>query len=346
MWFKFAKLFFIVNTSVQAPTSLIVSNAPSESDYQITSDMIKHVKYHSFDDWATIPWNSAYFDIGQPDLKLVEATIIGHNRSYYVLRFLSDVVGQINRPVYNGTGVYTFNKQDLDEASLIMFNHNFIQNDKRNEISVSTPHSGDFGFHLDFEIQKPLSFYIQGFMFYFNFFHFSSFVGTFNYSFLDYEGNIKYVFKGKIDNSTYKQDLYNFVTMPVRVPNLKHLTIEFDVVATGDMPLVLFGQTNIFSAQDINPVPPISPFNPEYERVSWYDVFGQLRNAFRWILYGVVGKILPVEPLRQFLFTTDSLLRRIFSDTISTALNFDIVSGIENIIPLWLFVRAISLIIG
>ncbi|WP_458258038.1 hypothetical protein [Spiroplasma endosymbiont of Dactylopius coccus] len=103
---------------------------------------------------------------------------------------------------------------------------------------------------------------------------------------------------------------------------------------------------NIFSSKDINPVPPNSPFNPDYERVIWYDFFGQLRNAFRWLLYGVVGKFLPVEPLRQFLFTTDSLLRHIFSDTISTALNVDIVSAIENIIPLWLFVRAISLIIG
>ncbi|WP_458257392.1 hypothetical protein [Spiroplasma endosymbiont of Dactylopius coccus] len=137
--------------------------------------------------------------------------------------------------------------------------------------------------------------------------------------------------------------------MPIRVPNLKHLRVFFDV--HGDSysymsPQLNFGQINIFSSEKVTPVPPNSPFNPEYERVSWYDVFGHLRNAFRWVLYGVVGKVLPVEPLRQFLFTTDSLLRHIFSDTISTDLNVDIVSGIENIIPLWLFVRAISLIIG
>ncbi|WP_342218747.1 hypothetical protein [Spiroplasma endosymbiont of Amphimallon solstitiale] len=58
MWFKFAKLFFVVNTSVQAPTSLIASNDPNVVNYDITKEMVKHVKYHNFDDWATIPWNS------------------------------------------------------------------------------------------------------------------------------------------------------------------------------------------------------------------------------------------------------------------------------------------------
>ncbi|WP_342266982.1 hypothetical protein [Spiroplasma endosymbiont of Villa modesta] len=195
-----------------------------------------------------------------------------------------------------------------------------------------------------------MSFYIQGFMFYISAEYFRYFSSIYTFSFLDYEGNIRYNFKGVLNDkdSVYNLGKYNFVTMPVRVPNLKHLTINFDLssLTNRDGLHVKFGQMNIFSSKDIVPVPPNSPFNPEYERVSWYDVFGHLRNAFRWLLYGVVGKVLPVEPLRQFLFTTDSLLRHIFSDTISTALNVDIVSGIENIIPLWLFVRAISLIIG
>ncbi len=187
-------------------------------------------------------------------------------------------------------------------------------------------------------------------MFYISAEYFRYFSSIYTFSFLDYEGNIRYNFKGVLNDkdSVYNLGKYNFVTMPVRVPNLKHLTINFDLssLTNRDGLHVKFGQMNIFSSKDIVPVPPNSPFNPEYERVSWYDVFGHLRNAFRWLLYGVVGKVLPVEPLRQFLFTTDSLLRHIFSDTISTALNVDIVSGIENIIPLWLFVRAISLIIG
>ncbi|WP_458258220.1 hypothetical protein [Spiroplasma endosymbiont of Dactylopius coccus] len=49
MWFKFAKLFFVVNTSVQAPTSLIASNDPNVVNYDITKEMVKHVKYHDFD---------------------------------------------------------------------------------------------------------------------------------------------------------------------------------------------------------------------------------------------------------------------------------------------------------
>ncbi|WP_342273445.1 hypothetical protein [Spiroplasma endosymbiont of Acasis viretata] len=39
--------------------------------------------------------------------------------------------------------------------------------------------------------------------------------------FLDNVGDTKYVFKGKVDNDIYQQDLYNFVTMPIRVPNLR-----------------------------------------------------------------------------------------------------------------------------
>ncbi|WP_458257824.1 hypothetical protein [Spiroplasma endosymbiont of Dactylopius coccus] len=76
-------------------------------------------------------------------------------------------------------------------------------------------------FELNFEIDKPLSFYIQGFMFYFSYEGFSTFTGDFSFSFLDYVGDTKYVFKGAIDNTTFSQDLYNFISMPVRVPNLR-----------------------------------------------------------------------------------------------------------------------------
>ncbi|WP_338980396.1 hypothetical protein [Spiroplasma endosymbiont of Lasioglossum malachurum] len=351
MWFKFVKLFFVVNTSIQAPTSLIVSNVPSESDYTITKDMVKAVKYNDFNDWASVPWNSAYFDVGQPDLKLVSANIHKTAVTPYSIQFHSDVVGNFDRWINDLYTDYTFTEQDLEQLSFILFNHNYIQSGKFNELVFWNNNvSNNLSFKLTFEITKPLSFYIQGFMFYLSAQNFSYFSSVYTFSFLDYEGNIRYNFKGVLNDkdSVYNLGKYNFVTMPVRVPNLKHLTINFDLASltSGNGLYVKFGQMNIFSAQDINPVPPISPFNPEYERVSWYDVFGQLRNVFRWLLYGVVGKVLPVEPLRQFLFTTDSLLRHIFSDTISTALNVDIVSGIENIIPLWLFVRAISLIVG
>lgn len=93
MWFKFAKLFFVVNTSVQAPTSLIVSNDPNVVNYDIKKEMIKHVKYNDFNDWATIPWNSAYFDVDQPDLKLVSGEIIGGLDNDLDVEYQSDVVG-------------------------------------------------------------------------------------------------------------------------------------------------------------------------------------------------------------------------------------------------------------
>ncbi|WP_342261576.1 hypothetical protein [Spiroplasma endosymbiont of Notiophilus biguttatus] len=109
---------------------------------------------------------------------------------------------------------------------------------------------------------------------------------------------------------------------------------------------VNFGQMNIFSSKDIVPVPPNSPFNPEYERVSWYDVFGHFRNVFRWVLYGVVGKILPVEPLREFFAKLDGLLRRIFDDTISSVLNVDFTSGLEQVLTLWVFLKAVGFLVG
>ncbi|WP_342266983.1 hypothetical protein [Spiroplasma endosymbiont of Villa modesta] len=118
MWFKFAKLFFVVNTSVQAPTSLIVSNAPSESNYTITSDMVKPVKYNDFNDWATIPWNSAYFDVGQPDLKLVSAVVHKTTVTPYSIQFHSDVVGNFDRRVSDLSTDYRFTEQDLDQLSL------------------------------------------------------------------------------------------------------------------------------------------------------------------------------------------------------------------------------------
>ncbi|MBP1527529.1 MAG: hypothetical protein H9Q66_06385, partial [Spiroplasma ixodetis] len=338
MWFKFAKLFFVVNTSVQAPTSLIASNDPNVVNYDITKEMVKHVKYHNFDDWATIPWNSAYFDVDQPDLKLVSGEFIGNGEGIYTCRYFSDTVGVLPQVVRMGTGVYTFNRKQLDDFSRIMFNHNYVSNDNVNYLGFLNTGKSIINFQtqLNFEIDKPLSFYIQGFMFYFSYHDFKTFTAHFTFSFLDNVGDTKYVFKGKVDNDIYQQDLYNFVTMPIRVPNLRHLTVFFDIHGQSIRPTfspdVFFGQVNIFSSENITPVPPNSPFNPEYERPSWYDVFGHLRNAFRWVLYGVVGKVLPVEPLRRFLFTTDSLLRHIFSDTISTALNVDIVSGIENII--------------
>ncbi len=307
MWFKFAKLFFIVNTSVQAPTSLIVSNDPNVVNYDITKNMVKYVKYNDFDDWATIPWNSAYFDVDQPDLKLVSGEIIGGFNNLLSVELQSDVAGVEHVAILPGTGVYDFKKRELDWISRIMFNHNFVSAAKKNLFQVKNGRGGNFGlqFELNFEIDKPLSFYIQGFMFYFNWLNFDTFTGDFVYSFLDYVGDTKYVFKGLIDNTTFGKDLYNFVTMPVRVPNLRHLTVFFDIHGTNThsvRPSVNFGQINIFSSKDIVPVPPNSPFNPEYERVSWYDVFGHLRNAFRWVLYGVVGKVLPVEPLREFFY--------------------------------------------
>ncbi|WP_342261059.1 hypothetical protein [Spiroplasma endosymbiont of Notiophilus biguttatus] len=306
MWFKFAKLFFVVNTSVQAPTSLIVSNARSESNYTITKNMIKAVKYNDFNDWATIPWNSAYFDVGQPDLKLVAAFVHKTVVSPYSIWFKSDVVGSFNRQISGLSTDYNFTEQDLEQLSLILFNHNFIQSSQLNDLIFWNGRCNNLSFKLTFEITKPLSFYIQGFMFYLSADYFKYFSSIYTFSFLDYEGNIRYNFKGVLNNkdSVYNLGKYNFITMPVHVPNLKNLTINFDLTSLTDYSdnlHVNFGQMNIFSSKDIVPAPPNSPFNPEYERPSWYDVFGHLRNAFRWVLYGVVGKVLPVEPLRTCL---------------------------------------------
>lgn len=153
-----------------------------------------------------------------------------------------------------------------------------------------------------------------------------------------------------MDNDVYSQDLYNFVTLPIRVPNLRHLTVFFDIhgetIRQGYSPRLNLGQINIFSSENITPVPPISHFNPEYERVSWYDVFGHLRNAFRWLLFGVVGKLLPVEPLREFFAKIDGLLRHIFDDTISSVLNVDFTSGLEQVLTLWVFLKAVGFLIG
>lgn len=353
MWFKFAKLFFTINTSIQAPTALIVSNDPNEVNYNITKNMIKHVKYNDFNDWATIPWNSAYFDVDQPDLKLVSCDIIGGYDNHLNIDYQSDVAGVKKKTVDVGTGVYEFNKNQLDDISRIMFNHNFVEYGKKNRFMVYNVNYKakplNLRFELNFEIDKPLSFYIQGFMFYFYYESFSTFTGDFTFSFLDYEGNTKYVFKGTVGNDIYMQDLYNFISMPVRVPNLRHLTVLFDIHGTTTLsipPDVQFGQINIFSSENITPVPPNSPFNPEYERVSWYDVFGHLRNAFRWLLYGVVGKVLPVAPLRDFFTKLDGLLRRIFDDTISSVLNVDFTSGLEQILTLWVFLKAVGFLIG
>lgn len=352
MWFKFAKLFFVVNTSVQAPTSLIASNDPNVVNYDITKEMVKHVKYHDFDDWAIIPWNSAYFDVDQPDLKLVSGEFIGNNEGLYTCYYYSDTVGVPSQYVDMGTGVYTFNRKQLDDFSRIMFNHNYVAKNNTNNLNfVNTGKSIiNFQTQLNFEIDKPLSFYIQGFMFYFEYEYFKTFTADFTFSFLDNVGDTKYVFKGKIDNDIYQQDLYNFVTMPIRVPNLRHLTVFFDVHGESTKPTfspqLNFGQINIFSSEKVTPVPPNSPFNPEYERVSWYDVFGHLRNAFRWVLYGVVGKVLPVEPLREFFTKLDGLLRRIFDDTISSVLNVDFTSGLEQVLTLWVFLKAVGFLVG
>ncbi len=96
---------------------------------------------------------------------------------------------------------------------------------------------------------KSLSFYVQGFMFYFNYEGFSTFTGDFSFSFFDNVGDTKYVFKGKIGKDAYMQDLYNFISMQVRVPNLRHLTLFFDIHGTTNLtipPDVLFGQLNYF----------------------------------------------------------------------------------------------------
>ncbi|WP_342266685.1 hypothetical protein [Spiroplasma endosymbiont of Villa modesta] len=253
MWFKFAKLFFVVNTSVQAPTSLIASNDHNVVNYDITKEMVKHVKYHNFDDWATIPWNSAYFDIDQPDLKLVSGEYIG-NQGTYICSYYSDTVGVPKQQINMGSGVYTFNRKQLDEFSRIMFNHNYVSEKNTNHLNFVNNDRRVINFQtqLNFEIDKPLSFYIQGFMFYFEYERFKTFTANFTFSFLDYVGNTKYVFKGKVDNDIYQQDLYNFVTLPIRVPSLKHLTVFFDV--HGDSysymsPQLNLGQVNIFQVK-------------------------------------------------------------------------------------------------
>ncbi|WP_339039904.1 hypothetical protein [Spiroplasma endosymbiont of Andrena trimmerana] len=181
MWFKFAKLFFVVNTSVQAPTSLIVSNDPNVVNYDITKEMVKHVKYHNFDDWATIPWNSAYFDVDQPDLKLVSGEFIGNNEGLYTCYYYSDTVGVPSQMIDMGTGVYTFNRKQLDKFSRIMFNHNYVAKNNTNNLNfVNTGKSIiNFQTQLNFEIDKPLSFYIQGFMFYFEYEYFKTFTANF-----------------------------------------------------------------------------------------------------------------------------------------------------------------------
>ncbi|WP_342276021.1 Sua5/YciO/YrdC/YwlC family protein [Spiroplasma endosymbiont of Nebria brevicollis] len=80
---------------------MIVSNNPNVVNYDITDEMVKHVKYHSFDDWSTIPWNSAYFDIDQPDLKLVSGYFYDyfHPDYQYFLNYVSDVAGVLQKHV-------------------------------------------------------------------------------------------------------------------------------------------------------------------------------------------------------------------------------------------------------
>ncbi|WJG69431.1 hypothetical protein [Spiroplasma ixodetis] len=292
----------------------------------------------------------AYFDVDQPDLKLVSDEFIG-NQGTYICFYYSDTVGVPSQEINMGSGVYTFNRKQLDEFSRIMFNHNYVAEKNTNRLNFVNNDRRVINFQtqLNFEIDKPLSFYIQGFMFYFEYEYFKTFIANFVFSFLDNVGDTKYFFKGKVDNDIYQQDLYNFVTMPIRAPNLRHLTVFFDVHGDSfsDMsPRLNFGQINIFSSEKVTPVPPNSPFNPEYERVSWYDVFGHLRNAFRWVLYGVVGKVLPVEPLREFFTKLDGLLIRIFDDTISSVLNVDFNSVLEQVLTLWVFLKAVGFLVG
>ncbi|WP_342218746.1 hypothetical protein [Spiroplasma endosymbiont of Amphimallon solstitiale] len=183
--------------------------------------------YHYFS--TKLKWNSAYFDVDQPDLKLVSGEFIGNNEGLYTCYYYSDTVGVPSQMIDMGTGVYTFNRKQLDEFSRIMFNHNYVAKNNTNNLNfVNTGKSIiNFQTQLNFEIDKPLSFYIQGFMFYFEYEYFKTFTANFTFSFLDYVGDTKYVFKGKVDNDIYQQDLYNFVTMPIRVPNLRHLTVFF-----------------------------------------------------------------------------------------------------------------------
>lgn len=82
-----------------------------------------------------------------------------------------------------------------------MFNHNFIVYRKKNRFMIYNLNHEvkplNLRFELNFEIDKSLSFYIfhKGFMFYFYYESFSTFTGDFIFSFLDYVGNTKYLFK-------------------------------------------------------------------------------------------------------------------------------------------------------
>ncbi|WP_210380418.1 hypothetical protein, partial [Borreliella garinii] len=97
------------------------------------------------------------------DLKLVSGEFIG-NQGTYICFYYSDTVGVPSQEINMGSGVYTFNRKQLDEFSRIMFNHNYVVEKNTNRLNFVNNDRRVINFQtqLNFEIDKPLSFYIQG----------------------------------------------------------------------------------------------------------------------------------------------------------------------------------------
>lgn len=349
MLFMFFCKIFMIFSSFSFSVGSVVSPLIEEVNYRITKEMVTVLDSGKFVDYTKVPWTSAYFDVNQFDLQLVS----GFVRSYgeqddLKVEYVSDVVG-VPLHTYAVTGRYDFDNKDLIALSKIFFNHNFLGEGrtKENRLSVTSFRSTLNLITLRFEITKPLSFYIKSFMFSALKYSPDATVLGFTFSFLDYDKNVRYSF-GLDGGGEFIREGYNFVSMPFQVPNLSELEVSFYVqsTSTSEIPGASLGQINIFAMEAIVPVPPKSPFNPEYERVSWYDFFGHLRNAFRWVVYGVIGSVLPVDLLRDMLFSIDSILRLFFTDTVTAAIGLDFAIVLENAITVFVFYKSVGFFLG
>lgn len=332
-------------------------------EYILDDSMIKSVDYHSWEGWVSVPWTTSYFDINQLDIKLNSFKFaIGDDNPYknWLLNIVSDTAGvpSLKEYVPNNEWIDLADKSwsghdGLYWVSRILFAKNFVPTGKRNFVHLENYYSilNYLDVSFSFEISKPLSFYINSFLMYFYVLNREggSSMATYSVSvsFLDFLGETWYDLKQQDLGVGGSADSYKFVTMPIQVPNLKEIKVDIRFADTkkGDF-AVDFGQFNIFSKEDIVPIPPASPFSEEYERVAWYNVFGHLRNAFRWAMYGVIGSILPVDDVRKFFLGIDVLLRNMFNDTFSMVFGSQNVSILGTGLTIFVFWKGVRFVGG
>lgn len=328
-----------------------VSVAANPVYYQITEKMRKQIDYRSFEAWTGIPWTTAYFDINQIDLKLVKFEITNDSSLPAIIYYQGDKVGvpRSDDIALPGGSTVDF-ANDLDNLTKILFNKNYVPSGvnaiRTNALSSD---SSSLNIHYEIDIKKPLSFYISSFLFFVSVYTKDTLPigGIYTFSFTDFNGDTIYHFQN-VSTLQSNKEFYTFVTMPIQVPNLSRLEVDFRVSAVGSggslSYQIDFGQLNIFSKEDIVPVPPSSPFSSEYERVAWYNVFGHMRNVFRWAMFGVVGSVLPIEPLRKFLLNVDILLRNMFNDTFVIVFGPTNVSVLGTGVTLFVFWKGVKFI--